>query len=89
MLKILLVAVLAFLLDFCATYAGTKAIIAVGQRYSIRGANWGLMVNLFGGTALLLVVFTNNIPAFLAGCAGAWLADWWVIESQRRKEQQQ
>ena len=81
-----LVTALAFLLDFGATYAGTKSLIALEKRKAIRSANWGLMVNLGGGIALLLVVFTDNIPAFFAGCAGAWLADVLVINAQRRRE---
>lgn len=80
----LLIPTVAFLLDFGATYAGTKAILAIEKKQAVRTANWGLVVNLFGGTALLLVVFTTNIPAFVAGCAGAWLADWLVVTHHRR-----
>lgn len=84
-----LVDALAFVLDFVATAAATKSIIALEKRKAAPTANWGLAVNVSGGIALLLVVFTDNLPAFFWGCAGAWLADYWVTDRQRRREERE
>lgn len=77
---------IAFVLDFVATAAATKSLIELEKRKAARVANWQLVVNLSGGIAMLLVVLTDNIPAFFWGCAGAWLADYWITERQRRRE---
>ena len=82
----LITMLITFLLDFGATYAGTRAIIEINKKRPVHTAHWGLMVNLFGGTALLLVVWQQNIPAFLSGCAGAWVADYLAVRREAHAE---
>lgn len=76
----------AFLFGFGATAAGTKCLIAVEKRRSLRAASWGLVVDALAGAAILLVVFTDNLWAFVADILGSFLAEYIVVERQRRKE---
>lgn len=69
----------AFLLGACSTIASTKALLSIERRDPWGSANWGLLVNCLQGGALLLVVFTDTVPALIADAAGCYLAEYLVV----------
>ena len=84
---LLLTCLTAFALDFVATAAGVKALLALNKLRPLPVANWSLLMNLCGGTVLILSVFsTMTAPVFLSGCAGCWVADYTITWHQRRRE---
>jgi hypothetical protein len=82
----IIVSGIAFLFGFCATYAGTKSLIAVERRQPFRTANWGLVVNGLNWSVIILVVLASNLPAILADLLGCYLADYLVVHHQKKKE---